>query len=209
MTMRRRMLMAQVIEREVEEEEVARSICISRFVNFLSSWNMTFLIENFHCSGMLRTLLLPCSIFVFLYSSNPLSEYPLLPACLPPQPTLRYWQWIDLAPPPSPAQLLIQEEKRQQWWRWYRWWWSQISIERKKEIHDFFSEPRLTTHYIQWWWKWWYWWSSSSLHLLNLWWPAHTMITFATLRPAIRLISAAKEGKPKHNVRASEHIFKT
>ena len=29
--------MAQVIEGELEEEEVARSICISRFVNFLSS----------------------------------------------------------------------------------------------------------------------------------------------------------------------------
>ena len=136
--MRRRMLMAQVIERELEEEEVARSTCISRFVNFLSSWNMTFLIENFHCSGMLRTLVLPCSIFVFLYSSNPLSEYPLLPACLPPQPTLRYWQWIDLAPPPSPAQLLIQEEKRQQWWRWYRGGWSQISVARKKRFMTFF-----------------------------------------------------------------------
>ena len=33
--------MAQVIEGELEEEEVARSICISRFVNFLSSLSET------------------------------------------------------------------------------------------------------------------------------------------------------------------------
>ena len=34
--------MAQVIERELEEEEVARSTCISRFVNFLSSLKHDF-----------------------------------------------------------------------------------------------------------------------------------------------------------------------
>ena len=34
--------MAQVIERELEEEEVACSICISRFVNFLSSLKHDF-----------------------------------------------------------------------------------------------------------------------------------------------------------------------
>ena len=136
---------AQVLQRRYHERVGRGRGCsfylylpICEFSLFFE-WNMTFVNENFHCSGRLRTLVLRCSIFVFLYSSNPLSEYPLLPAWLPPQPTLRYWQWIDLAHPPSPVQLLIQEEKRQQWWRWYR----------DKEIHNFFSEPRLTTQYIQ------------------------------------------------------------
>ena len=132
--MRRRMLMAQVIERELEEEEVARSICISRFVNFLSSLKHDFPKRKF-------------SLLWYVEDSHS----PLFYFCIPVQfqPSIWISAVASLAPPLAHSEILTvnwpgtptfpcptsySRRKKATMMKMI----SQISIEKKKEIHDFF-----------------------------------------------------------------------
>ena len=89
--MRRRMLMAQVIEREVKEEEVARSICISRFVNFLSSLKHDFPKWKFSLLWYVDCWGLSFSVVLFLYSCTVPTLYLNIRCCQPASPLSPLW----------------------------------------------------------------------------------------------------------------------
>ena len=89
--MRRRMLMAQVIERELEEEEVARSTCISRFVNFLSSLKHDFPKWKFSLLWYVDCWGLSFSVVLFLYSCTVPTLYLNILCCQPASPLSPLW----------------------------------------------------------------------------------------------------------------------
>lgn len=147
--MRRRMLMAQVIERELEEEEVARSICISRFVNFLSSLKHDFPKRKF-------------SLLWYVEDSHS----PLFYFCIPVQfqPSIWISAVASLAPPLAHSEILTvnwpgtptfpcptsysRRKKATMMKMISMMMVADINWAKKKRFMTFFSEPRLTTHFM-------------------------------------------------------------